>query len=303
MATDRALYRRRRLLAAKLETTTGTAETVLATDAKLIVSNFGGIIPDDPQNDRELVGNRGYETSVPGGSTGSCDFEIDLSGNGASGLPPWATTLLPACDLIASGATYAYSTDDETVTLVEYEDGLKRILHGCKGDVTFTFSASGIGKARFRFIGCYTAETDATILAPTFPTVLPPACESMTMTIGGYSPRWSTLELALGNQLVMREDPTAATSYHAAAIPNCTPTMTLDPELVTVATKNWQSIREAATESALSIVLGGTANNILTFAATRLQVRSVRPGERNGLSIHALGFQLNGATPFSLAFS
>ena len=48
-------------------------------------------------------------------------------------------------------------------------------------------------------------------------------------------------------------------------------TITLDPERVAMSTVNWMSLYESATEAALSIILGTTANNIITISGSKWQ--------------------------------
>jgi hypothetical protein len=229
---------------------------------------------------------------------------VDLTGNGASGLPAWATTFLPICGWTATGSTYAaVKTTGTTATIELYEDGLKRQMVGCRGTFRLRYTAGKGARVAFDIQGCFTGETDVAILAPTFPTVIPPVWKSGTCTINSVAQKLSTLEIDAGNDVIMREDPAASTGYRAAEIVGRKPTITLDPEAVTVATQGWRTARDAGTEWALSVILGSAANNIITVASSKFQARQVGRGSRNGLSTHAITGQLNSATPFSIALT
>ncbi len=101
----------------------------------------------------------------------------------------------------------------------------------------------------------------------------------------------------------MRPNQGDSTGAQACIITDRAPTITLDPELQLVATRDWYTILTAHTVEALSCAVGTSANNILTFASTYAQWLEIpASGERNGLATRAVKGQLL-RDSFSVAFS
>lgn len=303
MAVDTPKLDRVKLLAAKIETTTGTAEALTATEATFIVLN-PVMTPDDPMNERELPADLGQLASVPGGRSGKCTFDVELMGNGASGLPAWATTFLPACNWDVTGSTYAYSRSGTTLTIALYEDGLMRTLSGARGTFKIALKSGEPGKVSFEFTGKYEAISDTSILSPTFPTTIPPIFAGATVSIGGsFTPVLSSFEIDIANEVVMREDATDDSAYLSAAIVAMKPTGTLDPETKTASTRDWHDHVIDATEESLSIVIGSSSHNTITLASSKMQAIKAGRGNRNKLLTDAVSVQFNGAAPLTIAFS
>jgi hypothetical protein len=306
MATDAPKITPIMCIAAKAETTTGVAIVVTAAEATLIVFNFS-MTPDEPANERQAMAGKGQLASAPGAQSGKCSFEVELTGAGTTGVPPWASTFLPACDWENTTGTFSPVNGVTTLTIVAYEDGLRRQLTGCRGDFTITAVNGQPGRVKFDFTGKYidTAVTDVSILAPTFPTVLAPIFAGGTCTLGSFAPVLSKIMVAAGNVVGLREDATNTdkSGYKAAFISNRKSTGSMDPEAVAVATRDWRAILMARTEEALSIVIGASANNIITIAAAKAQTVKTPRGNRNDLMTDEIALQLNSTTPFTIAFS
>lgn len=293
------------VVAAKVETNTGTAETLTAAEALFVVLNCE-ITPDhNVANDRMGVNSDGTEKAEATGQTGRATFEVEIAGNGASGLPQWASVFLPACGWENSAGTFTYAaTSASTITMSKWTDGRKRTLSGARGTFTLTYTPAMPARARFELIGNYEDEVDEANVAPSVPTVLAPIWAAGTCTLGGYALLLSQLTIDAGVASFMRPDPAAPTGYRAAWIAGKrNSTFSADPEMAALSTKDWHAIQKANTEAALSVVLGSTTNNTVTLSAARAQVLQAPPGNRNGLAIRSLSGQLNGASPFTIAFT
>ena len=300
---DSAKLTKIRLLAAKEETTTGDAISLDATDADYNVMN-PVLTPEEATNERELQASLGQLARVAGADRATITFSVELSGSGASGaVPPWASTFLPACDMVDAAGTFTFTRGEKSVTIVFYEDGLKKTLAGCRGTFSIVAEDGAPAMVNFEFTGKYTGEADDTILAPTFPTVIPPTVKGTTLSFHSVTPKVSRVQIDTNNEVVLREDITDATGYHAAAIVNRKPSIVLDPEAGTVATKDWVAIRNASTAGSLNFVIGSATNNTVTIAASAVTINRAPSGDRNGILTKAIEGQFNSATPFSIAFS
>lgn len=292
MALDSVLLTRRRYLAYDLETTTGTAVSLAA-------SNAGTIIFDPkftPQSEivaRQRPGGFGYIAGVPGALATQVTFRHDIYW-GATGQPDWYK-LWRCCGFTqSSDMLTAAATSTDTLTIGGYVAGRKHLVSGAAGNIVVTATNGQPCVAEYTFTGLRNTPTDTSLLSPTLDTGLPPRCASATVTIGGVAYRFPEWKLDLGNVVVLREDHSSASGYRSAWVTDRTPTLTVVPEASLLATKDWYSAFMASTEAAFSAQIGSTTNNIFTFAATKLQLaRDPEETDRNGVVADSLTFNLN----------
>jgi hypothetical protein len=295
MATDRPLIRRRRIFGCEVETTTGTAETI--DDASGAYNAYDVThSPNIEMVEREQSGTLSRLDAIPGPRMGTLGLKTYLAGNGASGSPTWASTLLKACGFTNSGAVYSPDSDgQDTLTMAALEDGRINTMAGCMGTFTWTFEAGKPAVSQWDFTGKLFEPQAQSLISPTRPTVTPPRFTAATLTLGGSAiGKTSQVTIAMNNNIVMREDVTAdddssrsgdGTGYHAAYIVGRDITVMMDPEAVAFVTKNWYEDWMDGDELALSLVLGGDSNNTITIAMPKLQPHNVQPGDRNGLMV------------------
>ena len=293
MAVDAPLITRQRVMAASVEATTGTAETLDATDAAF------NVFEHNPGFDIEMNERQGQSSvsplkAVAGKQSFTYGFETELVGQGSSGDPGWASTLLKAAGFNNSGSVYTPRTglaSPVTLTLGHYVDGNLYRGAGCVLDLTMAFTTGNPVRMQWSAQGKYVAPSADAILAPTYPTTMPPAFRGGTLTIGGTSYKVSELQIAMNNQIVMREDPEDGTGIHAYVIVDRGIRITMDPENVGQGTKDWQAELIASTTAALSIVVGSAGNNIMTIGAPVLQPMTANPGDRGGIWVDQIEFQ------------
>jgi hypothetical protein len=288
------------LLAAKDEATPGTAEALTGTEAAMVVHDLAFSVTETIVDRPNPVG-QGTENGTVTIRTADVSFKVEFAGKGSSGLPLWASTLLPACNLETStgaATTFSLVTGTHTVTLARYHDGKKEVAYGCRGNVKFGGNTNEIGYAEFAFKGLYDESADTSMLAPTLPTVKAPIGLA-TFTLASYSPFVSKWELDLGNNVILRP---CATGYISGAIVNRDVTLTCDPEDTLTSDRDWESLRNAGTEEAVSIIAGSVSNNTQTFAGTRCQWVNIPKGNRDGIAIRNVVGKLRGTTPLTLLF-
>ena len=302
MAVSRALLRRRRVFAAKLETTTG--DEIGLFDADGAINAYDRELePSIEMTTREMQGSMSNLSAVPGARQGTLNVTTHMHGSDSESNPLWATTLLAASGWTAAADTYSPdSTSTATLTAALFEDGNKRVLFGAKADWSWVFRAGQPVECNWTLTGKYKEPHAASMITPTFPSVIPPRFASATMTLAGVAYKISELTIAANNNVVMREDATSddddsrsndGTGFAAAEITNRAVTITIDPEEVGYATQNWSSEWIDGAELAMSIVVGSTANNIMTITAPKVQVSNVQPLDRNGILAETLTFTAN----------
>lgn len=289
------LLKRVRVLAAKIESTAGTAEALSGTEATFNIFN-AMIQPNIENEEREGQGGLSQLSAVPGGRGGTATFQTELQGDGAGGIPAWASTFLPACGWIASSQVYspanATGSNFKTLTLGLYENGLYKQLHGAQGTFTVTFPSRRRVLFDWTFTGIYSEPSDVSILTPTYTTNAPMSFYAETLTLGSWTPTLEQVTLDAGNEVILREDATVSAGYKTALITGRRVRGTMNPEAVLVATANHVNKWLARTEEALTIEIDNGTDRV-TFAAPKCQRINVTEGERSGNQTDEIEFQCN----------
>lgn len=299
MAVDTIILSRPYIFACKVETTTGTAEALTASEG-----GFNAMSPEitdtTPFEMREAEGSGSAMIGNPGEYSGSYTLELKVAGSGsAATLPTWAN-LFKGCGMAIGSSANAltFSTGSlTTLTLGRYRGGsIKEVLAGAAGDFTITGSGGKPVSAKFNFSGIYQAPASATIIAPTYSTQKPPRFVSASLSIGGSSSyQVANFELTAGNTVYLREDVNAASGIRSAVVTSRSPKITLDPEAVGLSTKDWSDVFRTRTTVAFTCSIGGgTTGASMTITAPAMQL--VAPptyGDRSGVLTNALTFGLN----------
>jgi len=292
------LLRRRRVLAAKIETTPGTAESLAGSDGLFNVYDTE-VQPSVEMAQRPGQGGFGMLRPVAGARSGTVSFRIDLTGGDP--LPAWATTFLPACAYVATGDVYTpvsaapgTAAGVKTLTIGSYQDGLLKMLRGCMGNAVFTFVAGMPISVVFTFTGLWVDPIDAAMVAPNYPSVLPPRFANAGLTIGGslWSPKISQMTFDMGNEVILREDPSDITGYCTALVTDRLPSGTIDPEASLVATRDTYGDWLDSTESALSLSCGQAGNRI-SLDAPKWCIINPQEADRNKIQIDTIEYQFN----------
>ena len=293
------LLRRKRVLAAKIESTSGTAESLANADAAFNAFDVE-IQVNSEQLEREGQGSFSSLPSVPGPRGGTLSFKTNLFGDGAAGTPGWASTLLPACGYVESTGTFSPTTEApgsnvKTLTMAVYEDGVKKTLRGAAGTFQITAEAGKLVMLEWTFTGVWVAPTDVAILTPTYPTISPLRFVSTAYTLGGSTPPCTnSLTIDAGNTVILRPCPTPSDSsgYETALITARKPMLTIDPESQLVATNDFYGDWLSMTEQACSLALTDGTDTI-TIAAPKAQHLPPQEAERSDIQVDTLEFQLN----------
>lgn len=293
------LLKRVRVLAAKIESTSGTAETLSASDAAFNAFDVD-IQPDIEFHERQSQGSMSHLPGTLGGRGGTLTFKTELFGDGAAGTPGWASTLLPACGFVESTGTFSPTSEApgsnvKTLTMAVYENGLRKMLRGSAGSFKMNLVAGRSVMIEWTFRGAYQAVTDTAIPAPTYPTISPLRFANSTLTVGGSATgTMESVVIDIGGQVVLREDATASDSsgYAAAIVSNRRVTGTMNPESRLVATEDVFGEFLSGTENALNIALTDGTDTI-TINAPKMQRTNVGEGERNGIQVDNIEFQCN----------
>ena len=296
---------KRRVLAAKVETTEGTAETLTASE--------GGILAIEPKVDVDIAMHErnpskasiGRFASLPGSRRASISFKVEVKGAGIA----YSATDLPALNvyLMACGfsktvdttpgsetVTYApASTGVSSITIGCYEDGVIKSIKGARGNVKITMKQGEPVTMEFEFVGVWNGLTDGAMIAPTYESTIPPIFRSATFTVDSYAAVMSAINIDAGNEMHLRESINTVEGFLSNVITGRKMIGDMDPEMVLVATRDWYGKWLAGTTGALNIgSIGATQYNQFTITGPKLLPTKINDDDAEGQAIAGHSFEL-----------
>ena len=288
---------RKRVFAAKIETTVGTPETLAGGDGAFNAYDVMAQAQIEVE-DREGQGAFNYLSGVPGARQGTLSFSTDLGWDGTATLPTWATVLFPACGLVESAGVFtprteAPGTNVKTATIAVYIDGIRKILAGAVGTFQLIMPTGRMAHIDWTFTGVWQPPTDTPLLSPTYPTAKPLRFASGSITYNGVALKVESATLNIGNEVVMRECPTTAAGFISGLVTNRQPRLTANPESVLVATQDRFGQWLAADEEALAITINGPSDSNISISCPKAQIINVQESDRNRMVVDDVEWSLN----------
>jgi hypothetical protein len=271
----------------------------------MLVENIGWSNEGLRMNERPAVrANIGMLQHVFGGRLITLTFDVELKGSGSAvDAPPEFGPLLRACGFAqtinaATSVEYApASTGHESVTIYYYQDGIRYILLGCRGNVTFNLETGAIGKMSFTLTGHNGGITDQALVAPTYDTHVPEPLINVPFTIGAYGAIINALQWDMSNTVAMPPDISASDGYSEIRITQRDPNGSYDPEAVLVATDDPHGDLTSDASLVLTTgVIGATAFNRYQVDMPAVYYRDISPGDRDGIRTYDLPFGMAEST-------
>lgn len=306
------MLRRRKVMAAKIESTVGTAETLAAADGAFNIYN-AGIQATPAFEQREGQNSFGYLSSQRGPKIGEATFRTMLEWDGSGTEPSWAETFFPACGWVNSSGTYtprseAPGSNVKTLTIGTYQDDgnsgiVFKSIKGAVGNFQITLPTGRPGFIDWTFTGVYVEDPGSvSAIAPTYPS------DTQLRFSGGLA-EWNGVNMCVeqavinsGNEIQPIFCPTGD-GYSHYIISNRRPTITANPEAVTRSTQDrWTAMLENLNEYALELDCGGpsgtSSDAVLSFDAPKAQIISMSEATRENLVTDEIEWQCNknGAT-------
>lgn len=284
------------LVLAKSESTYGTDSSPAASTDVMLAEDIE-IQPLEMETDdyAPVEAAYGSRAKIVSGTYSMISFKVKVSGGGtplgASGGEPVDDPLLKACGWARTydaGVSVDYAltnTGEVSCTIYYFVDGIRQLMVGCFGDMSVTYAAGKGPMREYRFWGVNVPMTDTALPTPTLPSVPRPLAvnkNNSVITIGGYTARLESLTLAMGNDVQYRN----RTGVELVNIVGRQPSGRIALELPLVAEKDFlgaAGICTLGTASALSIVHGTVAGNIVTESCPALQLLKPRTTKRNGI--------------------
>lgn len=297
------LYKRKKTLAAKIEATPGTAESLTAAEGAFNAYDIM-LQPSISFEDREGSGGFNYLTAISQARSATVTFKTDLAWDGSATEPSIFSVLMPACGWTETTNVWkprseAPGTNVKTLTMGVYVDGVLKTIKGAVGTYVITLTTGSMITIDWTFTGVYAEPSDVAIIAPTYPTDTVLRFASATAcTFNSIAMKVQQITIDAGNEITMLEDPTTDSGFSHGIITNRRPVISANPEAILVASQNRHNIWTTSTAYAISIVLDGPSTSTLAISAPKAQIINLQEGDRNRIVTDEIEFLCtkNGAT-------
>lgn len=312
----------RAVLAVALETNYAESPTFTATNI-ILARNVEAIIMQQMSPDDRLMGLVTRLPDLPGARHVEIRGEAFVRGAGSAysaSVRPEIDLLMRACghsstvDTTAgqekvtyaplTGATMGESVRAAIYTEVGTGAGPRVVAVGAHGTGRLISRVGEPTVFEFRLIGVYAAPTDDTLLAASLPSVLPPTFKAATVSPTSWLVSEMTLDLGATWQL--DQAASAAEGVRGVFLAERRPTLTADPQYVTLATYNPDSLRNAATGQTVQYQVGSVQYNRIQVTANSARVTDIRTINRNGVRAYRLELLLAAPTTgdaYTIVFS
>lgn len=293
------MLKRKRVLAAKIESTSGTAESLTASDALFNIYD-AMMQPNIEMIQRPSQGAFSQNPAVPGAYLATCTFRTDYTGNGAAASAAWADTFFPACGFTETTDTFAPVSEPpgsnvKTLTIGLYTDGVFKSMRGCSGNFRIAYITGQPIFVEFTFQGVWVDPSDVALISPSYPTIKPIRAANATFTVGGSAyPCIESMVVESGNTLFPRECATQSdgSGLHSVIITDRLPIITMTPESDLVANEDEYGDWLDMTEAALVYSVTDGTDTVLT-SAPKMQRTNVQESDRNGQQTDEVTWQCN----------
>ena len=293
------LLGRKKIVAAKIETTYGTDAAPTGTNA-ILVRNLSLTPQESDFVDRNLIRPYlGRSQQIPAGIRVVLEFEVELAGSGAAGTAPGWGALMRSCgfsETISAGVSVTYapiSASFESTTIYFNVDGVLHKMTGCRGTWSLNMQVKQLPTLKFTLTGIYNAVTDTAALTPNFTafqTPLPVTNVNTTpFTLHGYAAVMSEMSIDLSANIVHR---TLVGGSEQVLFTDRQPQGSITIEATTVAAKDWWTAAKNSTTDALSLTHGTVAGNKVTIAAPNVQLTKPTYTDLDGVQMLQMGMNL-----------
>lgn len=293
-----SLYRRAYILA-KIEGTYGTDPVPTEASDAIIISNIAFEVLNNQLTFDHLSPYMGrqagnFQNNVNGAQI---SFDVEFKGNGtAVDSPPEIGVLLRACNWTetinaATDVTYSLNSlafqeeSSESITIYYKQSEILHEINGARGTWSMSADAGAQAIFSFTFTGLHQSAVVTTQSALTVTDAIPPRFVESQFTYDSYSACIQNIGIDLGNVVVPRECANDVDGIKEYGITDRLPTLTINPETPAIATKDFWSLFENTTESAVSFRIGTDTLNRGTFTIPK-SVINASPNyvDRNGIT-------------------
>lgn len=289
---------KKRMVVLKLESTSGTAETLAAADNNLRAFDINWDPEIEMWMNEFASGRHSKAQGVMGKKKMTVSFKHGMNLGASAAVAPLWGKALKACgalETVVALTSVAYTPSavkDEgdgitaTIAVILVPVSGNAIIATMKGAMgNCVISMDDLGQplvAAFTFTGCFVAITDGSVLALTSPdTSIPPAVLGVASTSAGVTERIGKMSLDFGNNVQLDYSGGESSGYSAAYIAKRDPKWNWDPKAQLLATVPHYTRWAAGTEVALAVTTATVASLKWIVSAPKAQTKTNKPANRN----------------------
>jgi hypothetical protein len=188
------------------------------------------------------------------------------------------------------------STLIPSLTMGLFEDGIRKVIKGCRGTVKFMFKIGEPAMIEFSFKGVESGVTDVPLLSGvSFDSTVPPVLLNAVMSADGVSLNVGEVEIDMSNTLASKDKIDDAKGILSYMITGRDPQGSFNPEMVPVATHDFFNKWFSNTPMVLDLAYGETDGNKFRFYAPSIVYNKIDDGDRDGIQLAQTSFDLTGS--------
>ncbi|MFA6635688.1 MAG: hypothetical protein WCV56_01060 [Candidatus Omnitrophota bacterium] len=177
-----------------------------------------------------------------------------------------------------------------------YEDGVAKLLKGCRGTVKYNFKIGEPATLDFSFKGVENGVTDTPMFSGiSFDSTVPPVLLNAVMSCDGVSLNVGEIEIDVSNTLASKDKIDDSKGILSYMITGRDMQGSFNPEMVPVAAHDFFSKWFGNTPMVLDLAYGETEGNKFRFYAPGIVYNKVDDGDREGIQLAQTSFDLTGS--------
>ncbi|MFA5156437.1 MAG: phage tail tube protein [Candidatus Omnitrophota bacterium] len=218
------------------------------------------------------------------------------SGEDVGGETSGASAQTSSAPLNAGYEIKPLSRNAPSLTMASYEDGLRKLLRGCRGSVKFNMKLGQPLTMDFKFMGVEAGVIDATMLSGIdYGTTVEPVILGAGFSVAGVSLNVGSIDIDIANKLSPRDkidDPSGILSY---MITDRQPAGNMDPEMLSVAEHDFHGSWLNNAKLPFDFSYGTAEGNKFRFYCPAIQYTKVEDADKEGIQIAQVAFDLTGS--------
>jgi len=236
-------------------------------------------------------------------------FTCELSGIGGATpvltTPPAVGTLLRGCymnqtvvNTVGSECVRYAPHDDienaEELTIYFYKHDILHKAVGCIGTWSLEAKTNEYAKFKFEFTGIYAGPESDTLptIANFVNDTVPPVFRSAQFQIDNFSAIIDSLKVDLKGEIAKRTDANAPTGILGYFMKERQVSGEIDPEIPTMAEKDFWGMWEAAQNVTMTATIGQVAGNRCVISAPNAQIEDVKYADRENTLTYGMPLRL-----------
>jgi hypothetical protein len=183
-----------------------------------------------------------------------------------------------------------------SLTMGMFEDGIRKIIKGCRGTVKFSFKIGEPAMIDFSFKGVESGVADIPMFSGvTFDETIPPVLLNASMSADGVSLNIGEMDIDIANTLASKDKIDDAKGILSYMITGRDPQGSFNPEMVAVATHDFFNKWFNNIPMVLDLAYGDTEGNKFRFYAPSIVYNKIDDGDRDGIQLAQTSFDLTGS--------